>query len=187
MVTLDFLFWIFVILFAIIGAMRGWAQELLVSFSIILSLFIFNVLQLVPVVQTIIGPGFVNEGGAAITGIGETAFWVRTLLLVVFTFFGYQTPRVKNERIRKAATRSDRLQDTILGIIVGAFNGYLIFGTIWFFLIQADYFLKFVEPPTPDNESAALIIRFLAPTMLSGNRIYFAIAIAFAFVVIVFI
>jgi uncharacterized membrane protein required for colicin V production len=38
MVSLPFVFWLFVLLFAVIGAMRGWARELLVSFSVILSL-----------------------------------------------------------------------------------------------------------------------------------------------------
>ena len=38
MVTLNFLFWMFVILFGVIGAMRGWAKELLVTFSAILAL-----------------------------------------------------------------------------------------------------------------------------------------------------
>ena len=45
MISLLVVFYIFVILFAIIGAMRGWAQELLVTFSVILAFFLIHVLE----------------------------------------------------------------------------------------------------------------------------------------------
>ncbi len=186
MVTLSLLFWVFVVLFAIIGAMRGWAQEMLVAFTVILALFIITVLGLVPFVRDIVNTGFVNANGEPIR-IDTLTFWIRTALLTFFVFFGYQTPRIRNERIRKATSRSERLQDTLLGIIVGGFNGYLIFGTLWFFLIQADYFLALISPPPGDDALAARIIAVLPPMLLRGNTIFFAIAIAFAFVVIVFI
>ena len=37
MVSLTFMFWLFVLLFAIIGATRGWAKEILVTFAVILA------------------------------------------------------------------------------------------------------------------------------------------------------
>ncbi len=40
MISLSVLFWVFVILFAVIGLTRGWAKELMVSFSVILGLFV---------------------------------------------------------------------------------------------------------------------------------------------------
>ncbi len=45
MISLDVIFWMYVCLFALIGAMRGWARELLVSFSVILALFVLSVLE----------------------------------------------------------------------------------------------------------------------------------------------
>ena len=45
MVSLVFFFWVFVVLFAFIGATRGWAKELLVSFSVILSLALTEMLE----------------------------------------------------------------------------------------------------------------------------------------------
>ena len=38
MVSLSFVFWMYVVLFSIIGGMRGWAKELMVSFSVILAM-----------------------------------------------------------------------------------------------------------------------------------------------------
>lgn len=186
MITLTFFFWTFVFVFAIVGAMRGWAQELLVAFSIILGLFIITVLGLVPVVKDMVGVGFVNENGNPIGGLPATAFYIRSALIIALTFFGYQTPRIQSKRIQAATTRSGRMQDTILGIIVGGINGYLVVGTLWFFLIQADYFLGFVEQPGGANaEAANRIIELLPPMLLNGNAVYFAVALAFAFVVIV--
>mgnify|MGYP006290563567 CR=1 FL=1 len=45
MISLMFSFWLFLGLFGLIGAMRGWAKELLVIFSIILALFLIYVLE----------------------------------------------------------------------------------------------------------------------------------------------
>jgi hypothetical protein len=185
MITITFFFWTFVVVFAIVGAMRGWAQELLVAFSLILGLFIITVLGLVPVVRDMVGIGFVDANGNPVP-LAATAFYVRSAIIIALTFFGYQTPRIQNKRIQAATTRSGRLQDTLLGVIVGGINGYLVVGTLWFFLIQADYFLDFVSRPTGEiAASAQNIIDLLPPMLLNGNAIYFAVALAFAFVVVV--
>ena len=39
MISLTVVFYIFIVLFAIIGGLRGWAKEMLVSFSLVLALF----------------------------------------------------------------------------------------------------------------------------------------------------
>ena len=183
MVEISFFFWSFVFLFAVIGAMRGWAQELLVTFSVFLSLFIINVLRFVPFVNELVVSGYFNDQGAIIP-IDETTFWVRVVLLAVFTFFGYQTPRIST--IKKAAAPKERVQDTLMGLLVGAINGYLVIGTLWFFLEQNGYQVwESITPPA--TETALRLVEALPPTWLSGTTIYFAIALAFAFVVVVFI
>ena len=45
MITLNFAFWMMIILFAVIGAMRGWSKELLVTFAAILGLFVIAVIE----------------------------------------------------------------------------------------------------------------------------------------------
>ena len=44
MVSLTVLFGLLVLLFAVIGAMRGWAKELLVTSAVVLALFIIQIL-----------------------------------------------------------------------------------------------------------------------------------------------
>jgi uncharacterized membrane protein required for colicin V production len=172
MMTLSFAFWMFVVLFAIIGAMRGWAKELIVTFSVILALFFLEVLgrYFPPVRDFLARPN------------GSTEFWVRTFVLVTLSFFGYQTPNIT----KLAATRfaRERLADSLLGFFLGALNGFLIVGTLWYFLEDSSYpFPKYILRPDP----APSILAYLAPRWLGIPSIYFAIAVAFMFVLIVFI
>jgi len=45
MISINVMLGIFIILFALAGAMRGWAKEMLVTFSVILAMFTLSVLE----------------------------------------------------------------------------------------------------------------------------------------------
>ena len=45
MISLSVLFWMFVILFAIIGGMRGWAKEILVTAGAVVALFLVTIME----------------------------------------------------------------------------------------------------------------------------------------------
>jgi uncharacterized membrane protein required for colicin V production len=175
MVSLNILFWMLVILFGMIGSMRGWAKEMLVTFGVILSAFLITIMERwVPFINKTIA----FEGGA-------TQFWMRTLILLVIIFFAYQTPSLAKLAGSGRFAR-ERLQDTLLGLFLGAVNGYLIFGSIWYWLDFAGYpFPNIVSKPT--SEAALVLINLLPPHWLGTPMIYFAVAIAFAFVLVVFI
>jgi len=179
MVSLTFLFWVFVILFGVIGAMRGWAKELIVSFSVLVALFVITVLErYVPFVRDTI---VLNGGG--------NQFWMRLAILIGLGFFGYQTPNLTRLATSGKFTR-DRLQDSLLGLFLGAINGYLVFGTIWFYLHEAQYPFPLISPPlegTQSGEAALTILKYLAPRWLGIPVVYFAVAICFVFVLVVFI
>ena len=177
MLSLTVLFWVFVLLFAIIGAMRGWAKEILVSFSVILALFLINLLETyVPMLKID-------------SELSSTArLWIRVLILGLLTFFGYQSPNIRG----LAGTRfvREKFQDALLGFILGAINGYLIFGTLWYFFDYANYPYEFIIPPNPDTaagQAALQLLDKMPPAWLVPPWIYFAVAIAFLFVVVVFI
>ncbi|MDD5368697.1 MAG: hypothetical protein PHQ40_06425 [Anaerolineaceae bacterium] len=176
MLSLTFLFWLFVVIFAVIGAMRGWARELLVSFAVILALFILSVLErFIP---------FVRD-----TLVGETRFWLRSGLVISLIFFGYQTPNIPRLAQSNRFIR-EHFQDTLLGLFLGGVNGYLIFGSIWFFLHDAGYPFPYITAPSPLDamgETALKLIAIMPPTVLGSPLIYFATAIAFVFVLVVFI
>lgn len=175
MVSLIFMFWTFVVLFGIIGAMRGWAKELLVSFSVVLGLALNYLLtKYVPIISTL-------------PADGEPLFWLRSLIVLVLVFFGYQT--VALPRFATKAAR-EKLQDSLLGFVLGALNGYLVVGTLWFYLHTAGYPGGYITAPNeamPMGEAALELIPFLAPRLLGEPWIYFAVILAFIFIIVVFI
>jgi len=175
MMSIIYVFWMYVILFAVIGAMRGWAKELLVSFSVVLALTTNHVLRrYIPLVQ-------------ALPEESTSLFWIRTMIVITLVYFGYQTV-VSIARLAARATR-ERLQDTLFGIFMGAINGYLIAGTILFYLHQARYpFPNVVSAPTGDLQaSVQAIMNWMPPHLLGEPGIYFAVLICFIFVIVVFI
>ena len=180
MVSLVVVFWMYVILFAIIGAMRGWARELLVSFSVILSLFIIAVLErFVPFIQSLLSAD------------QQVWFWIRASTVIALVFFGYQTPNIPRLAANNRFAR-ERLQDILLGIFLGALNGYLIAGTIWFFLDNSGYpFPNIISAPpqgTQVYDATQRMMALMPPQLLGGSSaIYFAVALAFAFVLVVFV
>lgn len=171
MIALTTLFWMLVVVFAMIGAMRGWSKEMLVTFSLILGLFVIAVmLDFVPFMDA-----YLSEGGNA------RQFTVRAVLIVIFTFFGYQSPRL--QRISDVLVK-ERFRDSALGIVVGAMNGYFLMGSLLYFLHQFEYPFAFVTPPLTDMGQ---FLAYMPPAWLTVPTVYFAIAVAFTFVVVVLI
>ncbi len=181
MISLAVLFYIFIFMFAIIGAARGWARELLVTSSIILAMFIIFVLEeYIPFVKNFFTAAQIPDSDV----IPKSQFWMRITILGVMAFFGYQTPNIS--KIAGARFAREKLQDTLLGFFLGAINGYLIIGTVWAFLHQANYPFDWVQVPLPDN--VAKLVNYLPPEYLMiSPTIFFAVGLVFIFILIVFI
>jgi hypothetical protein len=168
-ISLDALFWMFVIIFAAVGAMRGWSKEILVTFSLVLAIFVISVmLSFIPFMGE-----FMEQGG------DPRRFGVRALILAGFAFAGYQSPRL--QRISDVLMK-ERVRDSILGILVGAINGYFIFGSLLYYLNEFNYPFEFLTRPETD---LAQFLAYMPPVWLGVPTIYFAIAVAFTFVVVV--
>lgn len=176
MISLVVVFWMYVILFAIIGGMRGWAKELLVTFSVILALTLITLLSsYIPFIRDVLR-----------VESPTVYFWLRSIILGLLVFFGYQTPNIP--RFAAKVTR-EKLQDIILGVVIGAINGYLIVGTLWFYLADAGYPFPEVISAPPDSlaDVANRMLHYMPPKLLGIPGIYFAVVIAFIFVIVVFI
>jgi uncharacterized membrane protein required for colicin V production len=182
MVSLSFFFLFMMILFGIIGAMRGWAKELLVSFSVILAMFILSILErFVPPIRDSIAVEH-----------SSSQFWLRFIVFTVLCFFGYQTPNLP--RLAGSRFAREKLQDTLLGFVLGAFNGYLIIGSLWYFLAEANYkpLIPWISAPIkgePMGDAALRLLTYMAPHWMgTGSTIlFFAVAAAFLFIVVVFL
>jgi len=174
MVSLTFVFWLFILLFGIVGAMRGWAKEILAGFSIILALFVINILEtMIPFVS-----------GAVSSASPATLFWVRSLLLIGLAFFGYQSPNLPQFA---GKTKGERIQDRLLGLILGMINGYLLVGSLWYYMHEAGYPFPEITAPDMSDLKVIALLDNLPPLKLAPPLLYIAVAIAFVFVVIVFI
>ena len=176
MMSLAVVFWMYVILFAIIGGMRGWAKEILVSFSVILALaFIALLERYVPFIRDVLVPQK-----------SSVLFWLRAIILGLLVFFGYQTVNIS--RISAKMTR-EKLEHMILGLVIGAVNGYLIAGSIWFYMADAKYpFANIISAPTGAIAKIATnMLIYMPPKLLGIPGIYFAVVISFIFVIVVFV
>ena len=220
MLSMIGFFWIMVIFFGIIGSIRGWAREWLVlSAAILAFLFIWVVetytpfLKSEPVAQqttnaaptpTPLAPPPQSGGTSSspleplLTGVrlkpplqAQRVFWFRTASLLILVFFGYQTPRVP-VIASKTAKGKGMITDALLGFFIGALNGYLIVGSLWYFVHQIHYpFHSIMAPPDavpPLAQLTETYIRFMPPRfLLSVPSLFVAVIVAFVFILVVFI
>ncbi len=163
------------IFFAIIGYLRGWNKELISMAGIILGLFaLFQFDSLLR--------------GTLLAGVGQReVFLVQSTLFIVIVFFAYQTRALGRTR----PEGRDSLQEGILGSIVGFINGYLIWGSLWYFLDINQYPLSpWIVAPSPGSPSDQA--RDLLPLVIlgggvngDGNLLAIAVIVLFLFVLVV--
>jgi uncharacterized membrane protein required for colicin V production len=174
MMSIVYLFWMYVILFAVIGAMRGWAKELLVVFSVVTSLAMNLLLEkYIPLVRDLQDP--------------KSLFWIRTLILIALVYFGYQT--VSLPRLASKAAR-ERLQDALFGAVLGGINGYLVAGTLLYYNHIAQYpYPKIISPATDPAilEVIGRMMNYMPPRFLGEPGIYFAVIIILIFIIVVYV
>ena len=175
MMSIIYIFWMYILLFAVIGAMRGWAKELLVAFSVVTALA-FNLLleKYIPLVRDL------DKSSSSV-------FWIRNIILIALVYFGYQT--VSISRFASKAAR-ERLQDSLFGAVLGGLNGYLIAGTVLFYNHVANYpYPDVVSPATDPNIIQAIdtMMKYMPPRFLGEPSIYFAVIIVLIFIIVVYI
>jgi len=200
MISILFAFWMFIVLFGLIGAMRGWAKELLVIFSIVLGLFLIYVLEtftlfVVPFDEILSQVENLSSNTAFESLPGpireelKIQFWSRAAIIGILAFFGYQTPRLA--ALREKARR-EKIQDVLLGAVLGLGSGFFIVGTLWWYMAAAHYpFTPEILPPqpgTPMGDAALNVLKYFPPVFASNQiGLFFAVVIAFMFVLVVFI
>jgi len=187
MIPMHTVFGGLLILFALIGSLRGWAKEMIVAFSVILALFVEHVLL------TFVPP---------LTGLfknlsPQSQFYTRAALFIIITVFGYASPTIVSQLGAKVAR--ERLQDLLLGFFLGLLNGFLVVGTLFSFLSAVNYGVPpdqpagtggigGIVPPASDSISTGMVA-FMPPELIAKSDavLYIGVAAAFVFVIIVFI
>lgn len=124
MLELMTLVWAFIIFFAFAGFQRGWTKEIISMAGIILGLFALHQFD-------------VLIRGQLLAGFGASLkFMFQAGVFLVIVFFAYQTRALIGSDIQAAqgGDGRDALQSKVLGGIVGAVNGYLVSGSVWYFM-----------------------------------------------------
>ena len=174
MMPLSSVLWGFITVFGLMGALRGWAKEILVSFSIIVALsmrLIFS--TYVPFIKDILNRPPIEQ------------FYIYTALIIFMAIAGYAGPVVSARLAGKAAR--EKLQDILLGFVVGGFNGYMIVGTIWYFLHNANYGMWEIQAPAADTTSYLMATQYLPLVWLSDPLLLTAFVLSAVFLVIVLV
>jgi hypothetical protein len=116
--------------------------------------------------------------------MAKPQFWFQVIVLLVLVFFGYETPSIP--RLAGNRFKRDNFRDSALGLILGGFNGYMILGSLWYFLGEAGYPYDFIIPQF--SEAATELYTKLPPTWLMQTpEIYVAVILAFLFLIVVFV
>jgi hypothetical protein len=147
MIQLSALLWLMAFVFSVIGYMRGLAKELISLAGIVLALFTLfqfdNLLR-----------------GVLLQNVpGQQRFVIQIVIFLGIVFFAYQTRALgRRLNVPQGGEGRDQLQTTVLGALVGFINGYLIFGSIWYFMHINDYPLQpFIAAPPAGSTSASTI------------------------------
>ncbi len=179
MVSLYSMLWVMAVFFGVIGVIRGLRKEAVSFGGIVLAtfaLFQFDVLL----------------RGVFLASIPrDQAFFVQAGLFSLVVYFAYQTRTFGGYGEGGQTPRGNRIQDAILGGILGALNGYLIWGAIWYFLDINDYpFAPLITAPAANSISAqalnAIPLVLLGNATGGGGQVLTVIVVAM-FIVILFV
>lgn len=159
MVELAFIVYILTAFFAYLGWIRKWKKELISLAGILLAIFALHEFR-----------PFLTETLLENLPDGQQ-FYILSFIFIVIIFFAYQTRGFREEG------SADLLQQKALGAIVGALNGYLISGTLWYFLdasyreaelATAQYPLSPYVILPPENTTSFAMIGNLPQYVLTG-------------------
>lgn len=188
MIELSVLVWVGAAFFAYVGFYRGYLREIISLAGIMLGLFaLYNFDDLL-------------RGSLLVTLPNDQRFYIQTILFLLIVLFAYQsradlTP--DDERDRRSRDRNDQrdpLQTKVLGAMLGFLNGYLIGGTIWYFLeinrlASGQYPLDpFVIAPVPGSPSQSLLSSlplFVLTSGGSGDLLSLSVVVLFVIVLII--
>jgi hypothetical protein len=168
MVEIQELFLILILVMGIIGLVRGFLKELGVTLVLIATLFALD--RLIPIIN-----GFINGGGFGFLGLGpvpETQstdnilFLLFGAMMVGATYIAYQ-----GETLAYEGHNPKGIVGGVLGFLIGAVNGYLLFGTLWWLMNFYRYPFGMVAQPLPAGAEQIVTSGLLPLELLGGGTV----------------
>lgn len=159
----EVVFLVVIALFGAIGVVRGWQQELGVTTMLLLALFVITFVFATAVgdrVTSALASADVSE--AQITTIQSL---VAVGLLLAVTFISYQG---------LGLTYPGGKKNGLLSLAVGLINGYLLAGSIWYYMAEADWPLANV---VPEFSEFYLFFSQILPPAIFGWQFFILLAV----------
>jgi uncharacterized membrane protein required for colicin V production len=174
-IQLSSVLFLAIFVFCLIGYLRGFDKELIALSGIILALF--------TLVQF---DGFFANVTSGADNPLRAHFLLQAVVLLIVTFFAYQTPPGQFTKFINRSRR-DVYQNKILGVLTGGFNGYMVFGSLWYFLAEKGYPLTAITAPILGTASADLVDNLPLSWLLDGNLLTLFVIGLFLFILIAII
>lgn len=163
MQPLEVLWGVLIITFALVGIVRGFLKELGVTTVLLVLLFGLSRLEdRIPQFLT----NAVTAVGYTVPGVSEPAgrsIWASfyVLVIVFVTLISYH-----GETLAFEGGSPKSLQGILFGMMTGLLNGYLVSGSLWYFLDKYDYPIRLLQFQEPLTDFARSLIPFLPLTLL---------------------
>ncbi len=166
MLTVDGVLALLIIFMGIVGVVRGFLRELGVTLVLVATLWALT--MALPFLED-----FFNRGGLPFLSLGPVAetpstqnllFVLFSGLLIVAAYISYA-----GETLSYEGTPPKGLLGVALGFLIGAVNGYLLFGTLWWLADHYGYPFEIIIPPLPEAAQQILNSHLLPPNLLASG------------------
>lgn len=154
----------------VVGMVRGFLKELGVTLVLIATLFALD--RVIPITNN-----FINDGKLSFLGMGPVPpktppnvntdallFVVFSAIMVAATYISYQ-----GETLAYEGNNPKGIVGTLLGFLIGAVNGYLLFGTLWWLANYYLYPFGLVSTPLPEAAQQIVNAGLLPLDLLGGG------------------
>ena len=161
---IEILFLVVIGLFGAIGVVRGYQRELGVTTMLLLALFIIEFFMATTLGDRV--TGVLSNAGVSETQIDTIVDLTACVVLLIVTFISYQGLGL----VYPGSGRNN-----FLSLLIGLLNGYLLAGSIWWYLQNAGWpFARVTEPFT----SAYDFLVQLLPPEIFGWQFFILVAVA---------
>ena len=162
MTPIESLWIVLVVLFGIVGIVRGFLKEL--GITLVLIVLLFGLTRLDANLEKLVGMA-ANRIQAVGKLSGNPTVWLifYTVIILSVMYVAYQ-----GYVIKYPGNDPRGVQGTLLGLMVGLINGYLFIGTLWYYIDK--YKQPLVALGIIQGEYSALaqkLIKILPPDLLN--------------------
>jgi hypothetical protein len=168
---IEILFVTIQVIIAIIGLVRGYARELGNTLVFMTAIFVLSYLgsRVVEPVSNVINQVFGYPPGSSQSDALLFFLFVGTFLAIVFASYAGRTLDFPGKPLRPP-------EGTILSLLVGLLNGYLVAGTIWYYANLYNYPFMNVDTAT-FSPTAQFMLAYL-PQNVVANPVAWMVPVA---------